>query len=968
MAGWTYKSTTITGCYCTSCKVSGKYIVGGLVGYNGGEDIYNCFSNGTVTGDEEVGGFVGRHQGDIKYCYSNADVIAMENVAGGFAGYSNADDITNCYCAGNVTKQNVNTNKTFGGFAGDCLYSTIKYSYSLCNVYEAPGVPWSSGDKGFIGESERSIYKNNFFDSTLSNQYTDALKGAFARTTSEMKSSCNYLATGWDFKGESENGTNDQWTISSDNSGYPALVWQGYSNTLSLPCQPHIITDNANLISTDSVIIGGTILSTNGSPISEFGICYDTSPLPDTSDSKLMSDSDSGSFTFVIKGLTANVDYYFRAYAINNAGINYGNQIKLSIPVFDGLGTSEHPYLIENLDDLSFLCQHKSYWNNIYEQIDNINAAPTRYWDDTDDNADGDLYNDVNDSNMNGSNDGFYPIGGDPIYDISFTGKYDGLGHIIDSIYINRDSEKYIGLFGSIDGRIKNLGLTNVDITGYRFVGSLAGETKSNILNCYATGEVSAERYVGGIVGYAIFGKKINDCYSTCNVAGGYSGGIIGYAGLVIINNCYSTGNIAGGGGLIGYAERMIVNNCYSTGDVEGYDNIGGFIGLCEKTTIKNCYSHGDVLKKGLSPIYKYFGGFIGKNVNSSIENAYCTGKVLMEEDTVSPTGFRGFVGVENGNNIYKNNYYDSTVSNQDSAIGALPLASSVIKNFCEFYYLSGWDFMNEIIHDTNDYWGMNPSENNGYPFLSWQGFSHAPENIAPDLNVADKTIYLDSMGNASITAGDMVTYTNDACGLADTVLEKNSFSCSDGEHIDINVTLFDISGNKTDKKAIITISDTISPTLVTNNFTVSLSNNSDTINFSDVVISATDNCNLSDTILSKSIFTIDDLGEEFIDVTVIDEYGNETTQQVTLTITGIEDILNDQLLLYPNPTKDKIKIESGIQINRLKVMDLAGKIILDKSNIGRTGIINLAGVKNGIYIVQIQTDDNILHYKILKQ
>ncbi|MFH1172978.1 MAG: hypothetical protein V1692_00435, partial [bacterium] len=54
---------------------------------------------------------------------------------------------------------------------------------------------------------------------------------------------------------------------------------------------------------------------------------------------------------------------------------------------------------------------------------------------------------------------GFEPIGNQHAF---FTGKFDGKGFTINSLYINRPEDFYVGLFGiNMSGEIKNIGLVN---------------------------------------------------------------------------------------------------------------------------------------------------------------------------------------------------------------------------------------------------------------------------------------------------------------------------------------------------------------------------------------------------------------------------------------------------------------------------------------------------------------------------
>lgn len=79
------------------------------------------------------------------------------------------------------------------------------------------------------------------------------------------------------------------------------------------------------------------------------------------------------------------------------------------------------------------------------------------------------------------------------------------------------------------------------------------------------------------------------------------------------------------------------------------------------------------------------------------------------------------------------------------------------------------------------------------------------------------------------------------------------------------------------------------------------------------------------------------------------------------------ENFLNNLFGIYPNPTTDKIFISNttNIAINNVKVMDVTGKVILEKTN--NFSEINLQSVKNGIYFLSITSDNKTKTYKIVK-
>ena len=151
-----------------------------------------------------------------------------------------------------------------------------------------------------------------------------------------------------------------------------------------------------------------------------------------------------------------------------------------------------------------------------------------------------------------------------PIYDApnSFMGTFNGNGHKISNLYINRPTEAKDGLFASIgtSGLVEKLALENVNITGTNTVGGIAGiNSKGKIKDSYVTGSVigtldSGRLSIGGLVGP--------------------NEGVDSYTG--IIENSYVNALIDGPentGGLFGSNTGNIINSYYdynTTGQSSG--------------------------------------------------------------------------------------------------------------------------------------------------------------------------------------------------------------------------------------------------------------------------------------------------------------------------------------------------------------------------------------------------------------
>jgi hypothetical protein len=311
-----------------------------------------------------------------------------------------------------------------------------------------------------------------------------------------------------------------------------------------------------------------------------------------------------------------------------------------AVPPVEGNGSYANPYRIENLSNLRWLSEDSTLWKYHFVQVTDINAAETRYWND---------------------GAGFSPIGNE---NVQFTGSYNGKGHRIDSLFINRSDLENVGLFGNVNGvsdssRIDSLGVTNAEISGKTYVGVLAGGVAGFTISIsYSSGKVSGEEYVGGLIGDFASGK-VEECFSSCHVLASVweAGGLIGHNYDSNIFNCYSNGIVEGGkkiGGLIGLNINCTLGDCYSVSRVSGDSGIGGLVGLNKFTVTYSCFWDMEIC------------GDLSADV---------TGKSTAQMKSL------------------------------------------------QTYIDAGWNFMKERINGTGGVWGINSVVNDGYPFLAWQGY-----------------------------------------------------------------------------------------------------------------------------------------------------------------------------------------------------------------------------------------------------
>ncbi len=164
----------------------------------------------------------------------------------------------------------------------------------------------------------------------------------------------------------------------------------------------------------------------------------------------------------------------------------------------------------------------------------------------------------------------------------SFSGVFKGNGYLIIGITISRATESDVGLFALLSGRVENLGVINVSVTGDRRVGALVGQLESGgaIDDCFTTGQVTGFQDVGGLVGRQD-DAVVQNTYSECAVvASSALGGLIGRLNQFgIVSNSYAVGVVSGSattGGLVGISFGSAVNSYWDTQTSTQPNSAGG--------------------------------------------------------------------------------------------------------------------------------------------------------------------------------------------------------------------------------------------------------------------------------------------------------------------------------------------------------------------------------------------------------
>ena len=325
-----------------------------------------------------------------------------------------------------------------------------------------------------------------------------------------------------------------------------------------------------------------------------------------------------------------------------------------------------------------------------------------------------------------------------------FKGTFNGNGKSIRGLKINTSSDNQ-GLFGYMSGgTVRNVTLTESNISGRNTVGGIVGHIESGVIeDCKNYGTISGGANVGGIVG------QIDAWHRT-----------------VRIRNCYNRGNIKGTGsstgGILGrshaYGDQAVIDveSCYNSGNIEGASSVGGIVGTSTlhglapwgRVNVINCYNTGNV--KGTSSV----GGIVGSNI-TRVSNCYNVGAISGNSNTSSIVGSKNEFAF--GGSTIRGSigscYYLSTTPADSSA------TSRTQQQMKQQSMFSGFNF--------TTIWGIDPKINNGYPYLRTLGANGTDglmQNIVSvvalqngtevPVNDAIVTVYngIDAMGTDDVT------------------------------------------------------------------------------------------------------------------------------------------------------------------------------------------------------------------------
>ena len=485
---------TVFQCYSTG-TINGDDEVGGLVGFNYGDTI-NCWSESTVSGND-TGGLVGVNRGHIVASYSNSSVSGIGSLGsyfylgasvGGLVGINNGNgSINSCYSTGTATGSKSYSNDEVMIFRGQ-VGGLVGYNGgSITKSYSTGIVAGDEDDAvgGLVGFGDGNIL-NSIWDVETSGQLVS--DGGVGLSTVEMMDPYILGLNGF---------SNDPYWVLNPGFDYPRLAWE----------------ETPGSIIPESVI---DWLEGQGTSENPYQL--------DTADQLI---------------LLAKAPILWDKHIVMDADINMnpnlpGREIfsQAVIQVFSGVFEGNN----HTISDLSI---EGGRYLGLFGQLDS--SAEVR------------------------------DLG---LVDVKITGEsYVGglVGHNLGDL-INCYST------GLVSGHLDVGGLVGYNAHSWDWDED-EGWPEGYIICCYSTSTVSGDLGVGGLVSNNR--GRILASYSTGTVIGDWEvGGLVG-SNQDDVLSCYSTGMVNGNrevGGLVGFNNGLITMS-YSTGTVNGEESIGGLVG-----------------------------------------------------------------------------------------------------------------------------------------------------------------------------------------------------------------------------------------------------------------------------------------------------------------------------------------------------------------------------------------------------
>ena len=206
-------------------------------------------------------------------------------------------------------------------YGEEVSFTTIAQSMATVTTTQPTNVSYTSATVGgnVTSDGGASVTERGICYSTSANPTTSNTK--IANGTGTGSFSCNLT--------DLQDGTTyyiRAYAINEKGTAYGKEV----SFTTTAKTVATVITSQPTNISNTSATAGGSVTNDGGASVTERGLVYGTSQNPTVADNKVSSGNGKGSFICNLANLKEATTYYVRAYAINEKGTAYGEEVSFT--------------------------------------------------------------------------------------------------------------------------------------------------------------------------------------------------------------------------------------------------------------------------------------------------------------------------------------------------------------------------------------------------------------------------------------------------------------------------------------------------------------------------------------------------------------------------------------------------------------------------------------------------------------
>ena len=173
-------------------------------------------------------------------------------------------------------------------------------------------------------------------------------------------------------------------------------------------------------------------------------------------------------------------------------------------------------------------------------------------------------------------------------------------------------------------------------------------------------------------------------------------------------------------------------------------------------------------------------------------------------------------------------------------------------------------------------------------------------DTLSPKLYAENLVVYLDSVGLTQISVDLFASKCSDNCRITSLQFSDSIFDCAQlGDNI-VTINAKDPSGNNASRPFIVTVIDTVSPIIKTKPTVIYIDTSGKAfLSVDQVVESSYDNCELQGVYLTQTVYTVADIGNNFVEVYAFDKSGNRSKNYLADVTVEVGDTDKDSIPDY---------------------------------------------------------------------